>query len=198
MQQEMKLQKLKKLCKDFKTKQDRINIIIFSTISLIAIISTLISIKGSGLAFLGIFGAIILILLIVGIMLWFSKKGILYFAEINTLVHHTFGAVSNKDKEIAQQLALLWRENYMFHNIIFKDINIVRSIIIILLTSKISQQMQMLANGVKLEKTECQAFCKTLQKQVDFILKGKKDNKEIDMLYQQSCFLLNKNSYILE
>jgi len=194
-----KNEKLKKLKKDYKIKKDRINTIVFSTISLIAIVSVAISRHtNSGLAILVIGGAVLIALMLVSILIWFSKKGILYASEILFLVNSIFGLVSNKDKEEAIELYTEWKDKYASVYTLFKDINILRSGTIILLARQISQMLQELSDGLRPESTEYQELYKTTQKKLALIHKSKTSCEQLDSLYQKSCSLLEKASYILE
>ncbi|GEM_PF-5719468 len=194
-----KNEKLKKLMEDYKIKKDRINIIIFSIVSLIAIVSVAISRHtNSGLAILVIGGAVLIALMLVSILIWFSKKGILYASEILFLVNSIFGLVSNKDKEEAIELYTEWKDKYASVYTLFKDINILRSGTIILLARQISQMLQELSDGLRPESTEYQELYKTTQKKLALIHKSKTSCEQLDSLYQKSCSLLEKASYILE
>ncbi len=191
-------ERLKNLIREFEYKKDKLNVVIFAFVILEALMAVIIGFWGSSLAFFVIIGGALLVILVIGILIWFSKNGILYENEIFSLKTEIFGSLDAKDKELAEGLHTKWQNNYRLSAMIFKKINILQSIAIVLLARQISQELQALAYGLRLDNDEYQEFYKKTQKKIAFINKKRTGCQELGTLYQKSCVLLQDASYSLE
>jgi len=139
-----------------------------------------------------------LIVVVTALSLFAYKIETKHLLKVYFLQDKLFGSINKEDKELASTLATNWRKHYTFFNILFKDINIARSIVTILLTRQILHKLKELQSGLRLDEKDYQQFYQSTQKKLDFILKSKKDNKELQDLYQNSCSLLKETSFSLE
>jgi len=141
---------------------------------------------------------IVLLALVIILIIFNYKIETRYLMEAAILQDKIFGKVSNEHKEQASKLLLDWKENYTFSTTFFRDINILKSFAIILLSRQTSQVLRALGKGFRLDTAECQEFYQANQKKLEYILKSKKDNKELQDLHQASYSLLKETSFSLE
>jgi|GEM_PF-2302041 len=141
---------------------------------------------------------IIMLAAMVMLSLYAYKVEIKHLLKVYILQDKLFGSINKEDKELTSTLAANWRKKYTSFNILFKDINIARSVVNILLARQVLHKLKELQSGLRLDEKDYQQFYQSTQKKLDFILKSKKDNKELQDLYQTSCTLLKETSYSLE